>query len=152
LGPTNPPDYHALPNNLEECQQLDRNVNATILRHGNWDYVNKHVVWDDRISDHTIPNSLYLTSKPSWWGELPWPPIGPDRSPMADQIPAKQRFENGMPTTASTPGVTLESQRINLPSHDGPSATPESQQKLQKKWTKSKKAKEQKATRTKKLG
>ena len=46
---------------------------------------------------------------------------------MAGQIPAQQRFANGMPAPAPTPGVTLESQRINLPSHNGPSATPESQ-------------------------
>ena len=46
----------------------------------------------------------------------------------------------------------LESQRINLPSHDSPSATPESEQKFQKKWTKSKKAKEQKDTKRKKFG
>ena len=91
------------------------------MRHGNYDYVNNAVVWDPAIPDHTIPNSLYLTAKPSWWGELPWPPIGPDRTPMAGQIPAQQRFANGMPTPAPTPGVTLESQRINLPSHDGPS-------------------------------
>ena len=149
LGPTNPPDYHALSSNLEDCQQLDHNVKATILRHGNWDAANKHVVWDNRISDHTIPNSLYLPAKPSWWGELPWPPIGPDRTPMAGEIPAKQRFANGMPTPAR--GMTLESQRINLPAHDGPTATPKSQRKLQKKWTKSKKAKEQKGTKPKSL-
>jgi len=128
LGPTNPPDYHALSNNLEDCQQLDRNVKATILRHGNWDAVNNDVVWDNRISDHTIPNSLYLTAKPSWWGELPWPPIGPDRTPMAGPIPAQQRLANRIPTPAATPG---------------------SEQKVQKRWSKSKKAKEQKGTKTK---
>ncbi|MFL6500239.1 MAG: hypothetical protein ACJ8LL_05925, partial [Candidatus Udaeobacter sp.] len=133
LGPTNPPDYHALSNNLEDCQQLDRNVKATILRHGNWDRVSKNVVWDDRISDQTIPNSLYLTMKPLWWGELPWPPIGPDRHPMAGQIPAQQRFANGMPTPAPAPRATLEPEK-----------------KFQKKWTKSKTPKEQKGTTTKK--
>jgi len=68
---------------------------------------------------------------------------------MAGEIPAKQRFANGMPTPAR--GMTLESQRINLPAHDGPTATPKSQRKLQKKWTKSKKAKEQKGTKPKSL-
>ena len=151
IGPTTPPDYHTLPNTLDGCQQLDRNVKATILRHGNFDYVNNTVVWDPNIPDHTIPNSLYLSGKPSWWGDdLPWPPIGPDRTPMVGQIPAQQRFANGMPAPAPTPGVTLESQRINPPSDDGPSATPESQQKVQKKWTKSKKAKIPGGTKTKK--
>ena len=60
FGPTNPPDYHSLPNVLEQCQQWDLNVKATILRHGNWDSVHNGIVWDPNISDHTIPNSLYL--------------------------------------------------------------------------------------------
>ena len=99
FGPTTPPDYHALPNTLDGCQQLDRNVRATILRHGNFDYVNNSTVWDPAISDHTIPNSLYLGGKPSWWGNLPWPPIGPDRSPMVGSIPAQERFR----TRSQTP-------------------------------------------------
>src|SRR5262249_43333723 len=58
IGPTTPPDYSGLPNTLDGCQQLDRNVKATIIRHGNYDYVNNAVVWDPNIPDHTIPNSL----------------------------------------------------------------------------------------------
>ena len=148
FGATNRPDYSGLPNTLEDCQQLDRNVKATILRHGNWDAVNKDVVWDNRISDHTIPNSLYLTAKPSWWGDLPWPPIGPDRTPMTGQIPAQQRFASGMTMPAPTSDMILESQRIDLHSHDA-SAIPERPQKFQKKWTKGK-DKEQKGAKTKK--
>src|SRR5215475_56275 len=91
---TTPPNYKGLPNTLDGTQQFDRNVKATILRHGNFDYANNHTVWDPAIPDHTIPNSLYLTEKPSWWGVLPWPPIGPDQSPMVGPIPAQQRFEN----------------------------------------------------------
>ena len=129
FGPTTPPDYHTLTNNLTDPdnQKRDRNVPATIIRHGNFDYVNNAVVWDPNIPDHTIPNSLYLSGRPSWWGNLPWPPIGPDRTPMAGQIPAQQRFANGMPPPAPTPGMTRESQRINPPTDNSPSATPESQ-------------------------
>jgi hypothetical protein len=101
IGPTTPPNYSALPNTLTACQQLDRNVKATILRQGNFDYVNNAVIWDPAIPDHTIPNSLYLTGKPSWWGELPWPPIGPDRTPMVGLIPAQKRF--GMRSPTPTP-------------------------------------------------
>jgi hypothetical protein len=70
---------------------------------------------------------------------------------MAGQIPAQQRSANGMPTAAPTSAVTLESQRIDLPSRHA-SATPESQQRVEKKWTKTKKAKEQKGTKPTKLG
>jgi hypothetical protein len=70
----------------------DSNVKATLLRHGNFDYVTNSVVWDPSISDHALPASLYLTSKPSWWGTLPWPAIGPDLNPMVGTIPAKERY------------------------------------------------------------
>jgi hypothetical protein len=68
------------------------NVRATLLRHGNWDSVTNNTVWDQTIPDRTIPQSLYLSGKPSWWGSSPWPAIGPDLSPMAGQIPAMQRL------------------------------------------------------------
>jgi hypothetical protein len=94
FGPTNPPNYGDLPNTLDGCQQLDRNVKATILRHGNYDYFNNSTVWDSSITDHTIPNSLYFSSRPPWWpNEVVWPPIGPDRNPMMSQIPAQIRYK-----------------------------------------------------------
>ena len=102
FGPTNPPDYSALPNTLDECQQLDHNVKATILRHGNWDYATHSVVWDPSIPDHTISSSLYYSTQPGWWpAAVSWPPIGPDRVPMVGQIPAEIRF-----LTQSTPTPT----------------------------------------------
>ena len=70
----------------------DSNVTNTLLRHGNWDSVNNSAVWDPSISDSNLPASLYLSSKPSWWGNLPWPAIGPDLNPVAGTIPAKERF------------------------------------------------------------
>jgi len=106
---TNPPDYHLFTNNLSDPdnQQLDRNVKNTILRHGNFDYFNNSTVWDPTIPDHTIPNSLYLAAQPTWWPtNLPWPPIGPDLTPMVSQIPAEYRFSNGTPTPTPGPTVT----------------------------------------------
>ncbi len=97
LQATNPPDYSSLTNDLSapDNQKLDRNVEATILRHGNYDAVNASVTWDSNISDHTIPNSLYLTAKPNWWpADLIWPPIGSDLTPMTGVLPAKRRFDS----------------------------------------------------------
>ena len=151
FGPTTPPDYHTLPNTLDGCQQLDRNVKNTIIRHGNYDYVHNDVVWDPNIPDRTIPNSLYLSSQTLRGGAMtcPWPPIGPDPDlPMVGQIPAQQRFANGMPAPAPMP--TLESEPVSPPSRDNPTATPEPEQKVQKKWSKSKKAKIPGGTKTKK--
>ena len=29
-------------------------------------------------ANQTLPASFYLSAKPSWWGIMPWPAIGPD--------------------------------------------------------------------------
>jgi hypothetical protein len=70
----------------------DTTVAGTILRHGNWYSVTQSVAWDPAIADHTIPPSLYLASKPIWWGNLRWPAIGSDLSPTESLIPAQARF------------------------------------------------------------
>jgi hypothetical protein len=70
----------------------DPKVKATLLRHGNWDGVTQSVVWDPGIVDTNLPGSLYLTEKPSWWGDLRWPPVGSDLNPMATSIPAQVRL------------------------------------------------------------
>jgi hypothetical protein len=75
----------------------DPNAKRTMLRHGNYDYFNKAVVWDPAIADRSIPDSLYLSAKPGWWGNQPWPPIGPDVSGFAQSIPAKDRFDTLKP-------------------------------------------------------
>jgi len=64
----------------------------TALVHGNFDYVTNSVIWNSSISDHNLPNSYYLSSKPAFFGSLPWPSIGPDLSPMVGTIPAKIRY------------------------------------------------------------
>jgi hypothetical protein len=51
IGPTTPPNYSASPNRLTDAQALDLNVKATILRHGNFDYANRRVLWDATIAD-----------------------------------------------------------------------------------------------------
>lgn len=72
-------------------QNTDTNVLATLLRHGNYDYVNNSTTWGD--GSRMLPDSLYLSAKPSWWGEvLDWPPINPV-GPVVGDIPAKTRFE-----------------------------------------------------------
>jgi hypothetical protein len=42
-------------------------------------YVTKKTPRDPAIADHDIPDSLCPSAKPSFWKDLPWPPIGPDR-------------------------------------------------------------------------
>jgi len=68
---------------------------STAIVHGNYDYITDGVAsWAD--PDHALPDSLYYSSVPSWWGtETPWPAIGPDIAGIVADIPAKRRF-NGM--------------------------------------------------------
>jgi len=80
------------PGNADPTVLLDLAVDGSIIRHGNFDYVTNNTIWDPSIADHTLPNSLYLSGRPSWWGSLAWPAIGPDLTPMRAQIPAEIRF------------------------------------------------------------
>jgi len=72
---------------------FDPLVAQTLIRHGNFDYSTRSVIWDSSITDKNIPESLYLPGKPPWWGDLRWPAIGPDMSPMLSAIPAQRRYE-----------------------------------------------------------
>lgn len=50
----------------------------TLLSHGDYTSANNTVNWASGIT-HTLPPSFYLSSsKPSWWGSLPYPAQGPD--------------------------------------------------------------------------
>jgi hypothetical protein len=79
----------------------DPEVYGNILRHGNFDYITNSTRWDPGNKDHVLPASLYLTSKPAFLKDKPWPPIGPDLTPMYIDIPAKERFEKMPDNTPS---------------------------------------------------
>lgn len=91
----------------------DSIVKTETLRHGNWDAANNAVVWDPAIADHTLPSSLYLPSKPSWFGNLAWPPYGPEAptSVSSDlaKIPAGYRLLNGTNPPATGGDTTAPS-------------------------------------------
>jgi hypothetical protein len=72
---------------------VDAQVVATLLRHGNYDYVTQTTVWDATITNHDLPASLYLSGKPVWFGTTPWPAIGPDVDGLVNKIPAQFRWE-----------------------------------------------------------
>jgi hypothetical protein len=55
----------------------------------------------------TLPASLYLASKPAWFGTVSWPAIGPDVSGMYAKIPAQVCFERGeMPNCLAGGAIT----------------------------------------------
>jgi len=106
----------------------DPNVKRTLFRWGNWDLVSNAVRWCGNSGNTgwsttcgsttevpsgipnfpnpvpatvALPGSLYLSGKPSWFGSVPWPPIGPDVTGStvtntgghAYKIPARLCFE-----------------------------------------------------------
>ena len=108
----------AAPNTLKTIWRLgyggpggsgDPNVRATLLRHGNWDSVTNGTVWEPAVTSRELPPSLYLASKPDWWGDLPWPPIGPDLMPMVGKIPAQLRYEAALSPPSPTAAAAATS-------------------------------------------
>ncbi len=51
---------------------------TTAFLHGVYDCQASTLSWAASLTDHTLPASFFLSSKPSWFGSTPWPPIGPD--------------------------------------------------------------------------
>ena len=83
---------------------------TTAYQHGNYDVVNDDIVWDAGNADHTIPDSLYLASKPAWFGALDWPAYDP-ASPTDDsreRIPAGYLYANAEPPSAEAPSGDID--------------------------------------------
>jgi hypothetical protein len=59
---------------------VDPKVAATTIRHGKFDYVTNSVKWDPSITTQALPNSLYLSGKPAFFGAgrgYTWPWFDP---------------------------------------------------------------------------
>ena len=69
----------------------DVKVEATLFRHANYDYFHRATIYQSGVSQ-AIPPSLYYASRPSYFGSLQWPPIGPDVSGLVTNIPAQARW------------------------------------------------------------
>jgi hypothetical protein len=55
----------------------DPKVASTLIKTGNWECATGEVQWSSE--ERRIPDSLYLSAKPSWFGGLAWPPFTPER-------------------------------------------------------------------------
>jgi hypothetical protein len=79
---------------------------TSAYRWGNYDVVNGARFETAEVpsgqfvpSSQTLPNSLYLSAKPAWFGAQPWPAIGPDVTGQGEPdghtgtIPAKACYQ-----------------------------------------------------------
>ncbi len=81
----------------------------TAFLHGNFNYADSLVSWDPANTNHTLPPSLYLNAKPSWYGNILWPTNGPDVVGNANENPAQVCFNKGlMPTCLQTISTGLD--------------------------------------------
>jgi hypothetical protein len=82
------------------------NTYQTQLRDGNWDWVTKTQTWlgiggtqsNPLGTPKSIPNSLYLTSRPAFFGSNTWPWVDPSTG-TTYVLPAKARFDAGTPNS-----------------------------------------------------
>ena len=91
--------------------RYDPNSATYTFRHGNYDYFDNSVQWDAGTPNHNLPNSLYLSSAPSFFnsgGGYPWPWVTPTSSTplqsgppgcggICSALPAKARYDAGTP-------------------------------------------------------
>jgi hypothetical protein len=92
----------------QPCGTFDAVVTNTLLRAYNWDQYNNAIVADG-YSAGDIPSSYYLTSKPSWFGSLAWPPIEPSNPTYSrswTNVPAGYRYVYGVEPAPGGPDLT----------------------------------------------
>ena len=73
-------------------------MRATVVRDGNFDYLTGAVRWDR--TERSLPPSLYLRSKPAFFGDHPWPWVDPIGGTKLGVLPAKLRPGVGPPIVA----------------------------------------------------
>jgi hypothetical protein len=67
---------------------------STVIRDGNYDFLTNSQKWHNTPGGFAISDSLYLKTKPSFFGNNPWPWVNPTNGSLAT-LPAKARFDNG---------------------------------------------------------
>jgi hypothetical protein len=72
-------------------QNADPKAKSTALRDGNFDFLTNQVRWDR--APQALPPSLYLTAKPAFFGNNPWPWVDPTGTSKLGVLPAKHRAD-----------------------------------------------------------
>ena len=86
-------------------QEAEPGALSTVIRDGNYDYLTNSVHWHNTPGGYAIPNSLYLSAKPAFFGNDTWPWVNPTGGQQLYTLPAKARYDAGTPF-ALAPGAT----------------------------------------------
>ncbi len=73
-------------------QSQDSIAASTDIRDGNWDWLQAKQTWHNS-SPVSLQNSLYLKSKPTFFGSRQWPWVDPTTGTVYT-LPAKERFDS----------------------------------------------------------
>lgn len=87
-------------------QPMDDDIINYLIRDGNYDYLTGQVHWHGMggsgsgngltpPSPSTLPDSLYLSSKPAFMGSYTWPWVDATGATKLYLLPARERFEAG---------------------------------------------------------
>jgi hypothetical protein len=71
----------------------DPTVLSTVIRDGNYDFLTNSQRWHNTPGGFAIPNSMYLTSKPAFFGNNPWPWVDPTTGAIYT-LPAKAWYDS----------------------------------------------------------
>lgn len=74
-------------------QELDLDVQKTTFLKANYNYLDRAIPASEVIVNEILPDSLYRTSKPAFFGNLPWPAFDSlHPNPSFESIPAGYRY------------------------------------------------------------
>jgi len=76
----------------------DARVVSTAHRHANFDYATNAVQWAGGF-EQALPNSFYLSAKPAFFGDNPWPWVDATGTVKLHTLPARARYDAGAPMT-----------------------------------------------------
>lgn len=101
-------------------QEIDLDVEATTLRRGNYNTQDNAIPASEALGSETLPNSLFRSAKPDYFGSLPWPAIDPlNPNPSFESIPAGYRYARG----TAVPGLAQSGSVPSAPSNLAVSAS-----------------------------
>lgn len=86
-------------------QESDLDVERTTIRKGNYFFGTRSVPYEETIGSEKLPSSLFRNTKPDWFGDMQWPPFGPESPAAANfaSIPAGYRYLNGVASPPANP-------------------------------------------------